>query len=341
MLRKKPAPRTASAWTGLYRWITVPRPPPGSMRSLSERWRRGRQCVDAPRERRWPRRSWVVDVVKSPGKAVGVRLVRYTGKSRHCDTSQALVNARGTTGTLSTRTPGRRPRRGPAQRRALPRRPVVRGSSHGIRRGAAPRRRDRGARAWPHRTCTSSRGSRTTISVRPTGASTTLFLGRDRAPSPRWKPARSGACSSHPGSLVPPEPRHPRGGGGCATAGLFAFSDPDQRSSTRRPNSSRSCARVGLSPPARDARRVRHRHGRRDRRARRGLAPPLRRLTAAVRDVSARDGPRSHRLPRRRAGPPVNVASSNEYFPPFCAGGRSGASMRSPMRWRARPRGRS
>src|SRR3989441_11104844 len=61
--------------------------------------------------------------------------------------------------------------------------------------------------------------------------------------------------------------------------------------------------------------------GGRDRRPRRGLAPPLR--AAEPLAARRRAGPpaRVPRLPRRRAGPAVNVCFVNEYFPPFAPGG--------------------
>src|SRR2546427_5369929 len=61
--------------------------------------------------------------------------------------------------------------------------------------------------------------------------------------------------------------------------------------------------------------------GGRDRRARRGLAPPLRAAQPLEAQRRARAASRVHRLPRRRAGPAVNVCFVNEYFPPFAPGG--------------------
>src|SRR5437867_12916529 len=61
--------------------------------------------------------------------------------------------------------------------------------------------------------------------------------------------------------------------------------------------------------------------GGRDRRARRGLAPPLRAAQPLEARRRARAAPGVHRLPRRRAGPAVNVCFVNEYFPPFAPGG--------------------
>src|SRR2546427_2964960 len=61
--------------------------------------------------------------------------------------------------------------------------------------------------------------------------------------------------------------------------------------------------------------------GGRDRRARRGLAPPLRAAQPLEAQRGARGASRVHRLPRRRAGPAVNVCFVNEYFPPFAPGG--------------------
>src|SRR5207245_11062889 len=61
--------------------------------------------------------------------------------------------------------------------------------------------------------------------------------------------------------------------------------------------------------------------GGRDRRARRGLAPPLRAAQPLEARRRARAASRVHRLPRRRAGPAVNVCFVNEYFPPFAPGG--------------------
>src|SRR5439155_13483289 len=61
--------------------------------------------------------------------------------------------------------------------------------------------------------------------------------------------------------------------------------------------------------------------GGRDRRARRGLAPPLRAAQPLEARRRARAAPGVHRLPRRRAGPVVNVCFVNEYFPPFAPGG--------------------
>src|SRR5438445_12470438 len=60
--------------------------------------------------------------------------------------------------------------------------------------------------------------------------------------------------------------------------------------------------------------------GGRDRRARRGLAPPLRAAQPLEARRRARAAPGVHRLPRRRAGPAVNVCFVNEYFPPFAPG---------------------
>ena len=55
---------------------------------------RGRHAWTAPVSARWPRPLVaVVDVVNRRGKAVGVRLVRYTGKSRHLIHPKHLVNA--------------------------------------------------------------------------------------------------------------------------------------------------------------------------------------------------------------------------------------------------------
>src|SRR2546427_6968859 len=61
--------------------------------------------------------------------------------------------------------------------------------------------------------------------------------------------------------------------------------------------------------------------GGRDRRARRGLAPPLRAAQPLEARRGARGASRAHRLPRRRSGPAVNVCFVNEYFPPFPPGG--------------------
>src|SRR3989449_1976091 len=61
--------------------------------------------------------------------------------------------------------------------------------------------------------------------------------------------------------------------------------------------------------------------GGRDRRPRRGLAPPLRAAQPLEARRRARAASRVHRLPRRRAGPAVNVCFVNEYFPPFAPGG--------------------
>src|SRR2546430_17275818 len=61
--------------------------------------------------------------------------------------------------------------------------------------------------------------------------------------------------------------------------------------------------------------------GGRDRRARRGLAPPLRAAQPLEARRRARAAPGVPRLPRRRAGPAVNVCFVNEYFPPFAPGG--------------------
>src|SRR3989475_12950541 len=61
--------------------------------------------------------------------------------------------------------------------------------------------------------------------------------------------------------------------------------------------------------------------GGRDRRARRGLAPPLRAAQPLEAQRGARGASRAHRLPRRRSGPAVNVCFVNEYFPPFARGG--------------------
>src|SRR2546426_795866 len=61
--------------------------------------------------------------------------------------------------------------------------------------------------------------------------------------------------------------------------------------------------------------------GGRARRARRGLAPPLRAAQPLEAQRRARAASRVHRLPRRRAGPAVNVCFVNEYFPPFAPGG--------------------
>src|SRR3989454_11162719 len=61
--------------------------------------------------------------------------------------------------------------------------------------------------------------------------------------------------------------------------------------------------------------------GGRDRRARRGLAPPLRAAQPLEARRRARAASRVHRLPRRRAGPAVNVCFVNEYFLPFAPGG--------------------
>src|SRR2546422_3348950 len=61
--------------------------------------------------------------------------------------------------------------------------------------------------------------------------------------------------------------------------------------------------------------------GGRDRRPRRGLAPPLRAAQPLEARRRARAASRVHRLPRRGAGPAVNVCFVNEYFPPFAPGG--------------------
>src|SRR2546427_9624887 len=61
--------------------------------------------------------------------------------------------------------------------------------------------------------------------------------------------------------------------------------------------------------------------GGRDRRARRGLAPPLRAAQPLEAQRGARGASRAHRLPRRRSGPAVNVCFVNGYFPPFAPGG--------------------
>src|SRR2546425_9102562 len=61
--------------------------------------------------------------------------------------------------------------------------------------------------------------------------------------------------------------------------------------------------------------------GGRDRRPRRGLAPPLRAAQPLEVRRRARAASRVHRLPRRLAGPAVNVCFVNEYFPPFAPGG--------------------
>src|SRR2546426_6035791 len=61
--------------------------------------------------------------------------------------------------------------------------------------------------------------------------------------------------------------------------------------------------------------------GGRDRRPRRGLAPPLRAAQPLEARRRARAASRVHRLPRRRAGPAVNVCFVNEDFPPFAPGG--------------------
>jgi len=113
------APRTASAWTG----STAGSLCRATTRVYEEVLERlaptGRHAWTAPVSARWPRPIVaVVDVVNRRGKAVGVRLVRYTGRARHLIHPKHLVNHRGTTGTLSTSTRGRRPRRGLRQRRA-------------------------------------------------------------------------------------------------------------------------------------------------------------------------------------------------------------------------------
>src|SRR3989442_627182 len=61
--------------------------------------------------------------------------------------------------------------------------------------------------------------------------------------------------------------------------------------------------------------------GGRDRRPRRGLAPPLRAAQPLEARRRARAASRVHRLPRRGAGPAVNVCFVNESFPPFAPGG--------------------
>src|SRR5438552_1012975 len=67
--------------------------------------------------------------------------------------------------------------------------------------------------------------------------------------------------------------------------------------------------------------RLRHAVGRRDRCSRRRLAPPLRAAQPLEARRRARAASRVHRVPRRRAGPAVNVCLVNEYFPPFAPGG--------------------
>src|SRR5213594_4981654 len=61
--------------------------------------------------------------------------------------------------------------------------------------------------------------------------------------------------------------------------------------------------------------------GGRDRRPRRRLAPPLRAAQPLEARRRARAASRVHRVPRRHAGPAVNVCLVNEYFPPFAPGG--------------------
>src|SRR2546430_15740147 len=61
--------------------------------------------------------------------------------------------------------------------------------------------------------------------------------------------------------------------------------------------------------------------GGRDRRARRGLAPPLRAARRREARRRRRATSRFHGVPRGRAGPAVNVCLVNEYFPPFAPGG--------------------
>src|SRR3989441_3906972 len=61
--------------------------------------------------------------------------------------------------------------------------------------------------------------------------------------------------------------------------------------------------------------------GGRDRPPGRGPAPPLRAAQPLEAQRRARAASRVHRLPRRRAGPAVNVCFVNEYFPPFAPGG--------------------
>src|SRR3989449_5720825 len=61
--------------------------------------------------------------------------------------------------------------------------------------------------------------------------------------------------------------------------------------------------------------------GGRDRRHWWRVAPPLRAAQPLEARRRARAPARVHRLPRRRAGPAVNVCFVNEYFPPFAPGG--------------------
>src|SRR5256712_12103204 len=70
-----------------------------------------------------------------------------------------------------------------------------------------------------------------------------------------------------------------------------------------------------------DACRLRHAVGGPDRRPWRRLAPPLRAAQPLEARRRARAASRVHRVPRRHAGPAVNVCLVNGYFPPFGPGG--------------------